>query len=165
MAEKKNSKRSSRAEERASKASAIVATLPQADPSLTTTSNEIALPVAIEDEQSDPAITSHLVLKEGLRVLRQQLAEKTAQYRESVGKKPSGKSETVSKVLAMLEEGEGATKERLIAKSGAKKGYIDALLSRILPSRGYLITSNFVEGTRAKAYRASRKPIEQIETN
>lgn len=115
MAEKKNGRRSTRAEDRASKASAIIAALPQAaasdTPSLTDTSNEIAVPVPTEDEQSNPATTVQFVLKEELRVLRQQLAEKTAQYRESVGKKPSGKSETVTKVLAMLEEGEGATKE------------------------------------------------------
>lgn len=92
MTENKNRKRSSRAEDRASKASAIVATLPQADPSLTNTPNDIAEPVAIEDEQGDPAITAHLVLNEELRLLRQQLAEKTAQYRELVGRKSSGKS-------------------------------------------------------------------------
>jgi hypothetical protein len=92
------------------------------------------------------------VLKEEIARLRKLLAEKTAEYRGIAGNTKQ-ESATVERVLALLGNAEGISKADLVAKTGAKKGYVDALLSRILPARGYLIDSIASADSRARIYR------------
>ena len=115
-----------------------------------------------------PALTSAIVrddaqtlhsLGEEIKALRKQLAEKTAAHRLLSGKESGEGSKTVAQVIAMLSASAGASKAQLIAETGAKKGYVDALLNRILPSRGYVVTSVPVDGARARAYRLASPSV------
>jgi hypothetical protein len=92
------------------------------------------------------------MLKEEIRSLRSQLAEKTSEYRALEGRREGGESGVVKKVVSLLSQEGGATKARLIAETGARKGYIDALLNRILPARGYEVSSLQIVGERMHAY-------------
>jgi hypothetical protein len=92
-------------------------------------------------------------LKGEIRALRHQLAQKTADYRALLGDAGRSESQVVQRVLELLRKPDGATKATLIAETGAKKGYIDALLNRILPARGHALHSNPVDGARARVYR------------
>ncbi|HYN81281.1 MAG TPA: hypothetical protein VES88_07250 [Gemmatimonadaceae bacterium] len=164
MVEKKKKTRPTRGATRALKAAQLAEVLPQKtlsptalvsaqlmQDSVTTDAAELS------DSTTEP--TPAAVLKQEIRTLRKQLAAKTATYRSLVGQSLRGESKTVVQVLALLAESDGATKSRLITETGAKKGYIDALLSRILPSRGYVISSIAVDGTRSKAYRLSSEQV------
>lgn len=94
-------------------------------------------------------------LKAEIGVLRHQLAEKTAEYRVQLGDAGRAESQVVRRVLELLSQPDGATKTALIGDTGAKRGYIDALLNRILPARGHVVQSFPVEGARTRAYRIS----------
>jgi hypothetical protein len=103
-------------------------------------------------------------LRHQIKSLRKQLAEKVAEYQNVAGKEPRSDTKTVAMVLQLLGRPEGTTKVDLVKETGAKKGYIDALLSRILPSRGYMITSLSVEGTRTKSYRITSEQNSESRT-
>lgn len=107
--------------------------------------------IATKPVELEPAA----VLKHEIQILRKQLADKTAAYRSLAGQNLKGETKTVTHVLSLLGRPEGVTKATLVSETGAKKGYIDALLSRILPSRGYGIESLSVDGARTKSYRVS----------
>jgi hypothetical protein len=155
MTEQKKRTRLSRGATRTLKANKIVEALPQ----------KVAVPES--EERSEPlqgqrtivaTVTEPepaAVLKHEIQVLRKQLAEKTAAYRSLAGQNLKGETKTVTHLLSLLGRPEGATKATLVSETGAKKGYIDALLSRILPSRGYVIDSFSTEGARTKSYRVS----------
>lgn len=156
MAEKKRHTTATRGATRTRKATTLSAALLQqaaAPPSKTTASDEPQNTVtnaemAVAGET--PERLASVALKEEMRSLREQLASKTAEYRLLIGNKPAGESKTVARVLELLSEPSGATKGRLADETGAKKGYIDALLGRILPSRGYVVSSSQVDGTRVR---------------
>lgn len=164
MVEKKKRTRPTRGATRALKAARLVAVLPQETPSLVAPVGAQSTHGAVTQrnfaaELSEAEPTPAAALKEEIRILRKQLAEKTAAYRSLVGQGLRSESKTVVQVLALLAEPDGATKSRLVTETGAKKGYVDALLSRILPSRGYVISSIAVDGTRSKAYRLSSEQV------
>jgi len=92
-------------------------------------------------------------LKAEILALRKTLAEKTAQFRSLGGSLGGGETDTVRKVLELLRRKDGATKLELGEATGAKKGYVDALLNRILPGKGHQIEGQPREGGRVKAYR------------
>lgn len=93
---------------------------------------------------------------EALRVeiteLRKALTEKLARLSD-LGGQMGGESATVMRVLEMMRGSKGATKQELVEETGAKKGYIDALVNRILPAKGYILEGKPREGDRVKAYR------------
>jgi hypothetical protein len=84
--------------------------------------------------------------------LREGLSRKMAELRALQGQ-TGGESDVVLRVVELLSRPEGATKAQLVEQAGAKKGYVDALLNRILPERGYTITGATVSGERTKTYR------------
>jgi hypothetical protein len=124
-----------------------------------------------DDSSSEPAATvtessaaggaasPRDALNDEIRALRKQLAEKTAAYHLLTGGGREVGSQTVAKVVAMLSEPAGATKSRLMAETGARKGYIDALLNRILPGRGHTISSFPVDGARVRGYRITKTAV------
>lgn len=91
-------------------------------------------------------------LTQEIKELRQAVSNKAAELRALRGQ-AGGESEIVRRVLELLSRTEGATKVQVVEETGAKKGYVDALLSRILPEKGYVITATAVSGQRAKIYR------------
>ena len=99
---------------------------------------------------SSPEVES---LKAEILALRKTLAEKTALFRSLGGSLVGGETDTVRKILELLRRTQGATKRELVEATGAKKGYVDALLNRILPGKGYEIEGQPREGGRVKAYR------------
>ena len=92
-------------------------------------------------------------LRDEITALRAALNEKLAKWRAMGGSMTSTESPTVRQVLDLLRRPEGATKQELVEATGAKKGYVDALLSRILPEKGYQVAGEVREGGRVKAYR------------
>ena len=98
-------------------------------------------------------------LRSEIRTLRKLVQDKSAQLRSlDGGAKTGGASVVVTKAVALLLRQEGATKDVLVSETGAKKGYVDALLNRILPERGYSITATPIEGSRQKSYRIQQPP-------
>ena len=93
------------------------------------------------------------ILASEIESLRKALNSKLAELRAIDGPGRKVGSGTVERVLTLL-LGAGATKSQLVTETGAKKGYVDALLGRILPDRGYVITSDRSEGSREKMYHA-----------
>lgn len=89
--------------------------------------------------------------------LRATLAQKMAELRSLGGEARNDLSDTVRKVVELLGRAEGATKAQLVEATGAKEAYIAALLNRILPSKGYLISSVLPEGAKVKTYRLPQK--------
>ena len=73
------------------------------------------------------------------------------------GQEPDGVSDTVRKVLELLGREEGATKAQLVQATGAKEAYVAALLNRILPSKGYSVSSTVLQGAKVKTYRLPLK--------
>lgn len=91
-------------------------------------------------------------LMQEIKVLRQAVSRKTAELRALKGQS-GGDSEVVRRVVELLSRAGGATKVQVVEQTGAKKGYVDALLSRILPEKGYVITATTVAEQRGKTYR------------
>jgi hypothetical protein len=83
---------------------------------------------------------------------REALSRKMAELRALKGAS-GGESDVVRRVVELLSRSEGATKAQVVEETGAKKGYVDALLSRILPDKGYTIAATTVSGERTKTYR------------
>lgn len=96
-------------------------------------------------------------LRAEITELRTTLSKKTAELRALAGEKSDGLSDTVRKVLELLEREEGATKVQLVEATGAKEAYVAALLNRILPNKGYSITSTVLQGAKVKTYRLPQK--------
>jgi hypothetical protein len=116
-----------------------------------------ATPVASPDsEQGRPSESASESIRSSLTAqiatLRAAMNAKIAELRAIDGSAKKTGSDTVNRVVALL-AGSGATKSELVAKTGAKKGYVDALLGRILPSRGYRIIASRADGAREKMYR------------
>ena len=92
--------------------------------------------------------------------LRATLAQRIAELRALGGEESGRPSDTVRKVLELLEREEGATKAQLVEATGAKEAYVAALLNRILPSKGYSISSNVLPGAKASpSYRRTSCPL------
>ena len=91
-------------------------------------------------------------LEREIREQREALSRKMAELRSLKGP-AGGESDVVRRVVELLSRAEGATKAQVIEETGAKKGYVDALLNRILPEKGYTITATTVSGERTKTYR------------
>jgi hypothetical protein len=165
MADQKKRARPSRKATRELKATKIAKALPKTnlvvgaqESDETAQAQNTASSARIEPSEPDPVA----ILKQQIKALKKQLAEKTAAYHLIVGQQPKSDTKTVANVLELLAKPDGATKADLVTGTGAKKGYVDALLSRILPSKGYVITSFSVDGARTKSYRIS--PDENSET-
>jgi hypothetical protein len=109
----------------------------------------------------EPEVSRRTQLQREIGTLRRQLAEKSAELRELEGRTGLSETPTVAKVLRLLTSPDGATKEELIRETGAKKGYIDALLSRILGQKGYLIRAKSVAGRSTKTYFVDSETGEQ----
>jgi len=125
---------------------------------------EAAAPPALADS-TEVGVSALATLDAEIRLLRAQLAEKTAAHRLLRGGNQTRESGTVAKVLALLSMPDGVPKARLIAETGAKKGYVDALLNRILPARGYELHSFPFAGSRTRAYRlAAKESVESVES-
>jgi hypothetical protein len=116
-------------------------------------------PPAVEKASGDESARADL--RSEIGAIRKQLDTKLAALRTLGGPKKKGGSETVDRVLSLL-LGPGATKSVLVAETGAKKGYIDALLSRILPARGHSILSTRAEGAREKTYRVEAATVTPV---
>jgi hypothetical protein len=91
-------------------------------------------------------------LAKEIKEYREALSRKMAELRTLKGQ-TSGESDVVRRVVGLLSRTEGATKAQIIEETGAKKGYVDALLNRILPEKGYTMTAITVSGERTKTYR------------
>jgi hypothetical protein len=118
--------------------------------------------VAVDSETpTADCVVTPSILKAEIQQLRRQLLEKTTAYRSLVGNSPERESKVVAAVVAMLSETSGATKTALVEKTGAKKGYIDALLNRILPARGIEISSAPIDGGRVRSYRIVSGPASE----
>ena len=87
-----------------------------------------------------------------IREQREVLSRKVAELRALKGE-TGGESDVVRRVVELLSRPDGATKAQLIEGTGAKKGYVDALLNRILPQKGYTVTASTASGGRIKTYR------------
>lgn len=88
-------------------------------------------------------------------------AAKEAAATAKKDRKPGEETPVVALVIKLLRRKEGATKKELMeatAANGTKEGYINALLSRILKEKGYVLTSEAVENERAKRYHVSAEP-------
>lgn len=96
-------------------------------------------------------------LKQEIVELRATIARKGAELRALGGEASVAQSDTVRKVLELLAREEGATKGQLVEATGAKEAYIAALLNRILPGKGYSISSAVLEGAKVKTYRLPHK--------
>jgi hypothetical protein len=105
-------------------------------------------PATAEPEGEDAANRFAQEIKEQ----REELSRKVAELRTLKGQ-ASGESDIVRRVIELLSRTAGATKAEVIEQTGAKKGYVDALLNRILPEKGYTITATTVTGERTKSYR------------
>lgn len=114
-------------------------------------------PIVLEiPESKEKAAGSEAArLRQEIIALRATLANKAAELRALGGNGPDGQSDTVRKLVELLKREEGATKAQLVEVTGAKKAYVEALLNRILPSKGYLISSAVLEGAKVKTYRIS----------
>lgn len=95
-------------------------------------------------------------LRQEIVELRAALAHKTAKL-HALEPQMAGQSDTVRRVLELLGREEGATKAQLVEATGAKKAYVEALLNRILPSKGYSISSAALEGAKVKTYHLPQK--------
>ncbi len=78
-------------------------------------------------------------------------------------KKPARKvgeeTPTVAKIVKLLQRKNGASKVELAeALPETKRGYIDALLTRIFKEKGYTLESEAVEGQRARRYKITAVP-------
>lgn len=100
--------------------------------------------------------------------IEQELADAKAKYTEFVAERkaelktlakgpraPREPSERIQKVLELLRREEGATKSQIAEGTGAAKGYVAALISRILPEKGFTLTAEAQENSREKVYRIS----------
>jgi hypothetical protein len=93
-----------------------------------------------------------LTLRAEIAALRRTLTAKIEQLRAMQGHTGATETATVSRTLSLLRRPGGVSKEELIRETGAKKGYVDALLGRILSAKGHRIVANQIENSRAKAY-------------
>lgn len=118
-------------------------------------SNEGAAPGRVPDvpEGRAPGLDEVERIRAEIRELRAALAHKTLELRALGGQEPGGVSDTVQKVLELLRREEGATKAQLVEATGAKEAYVAALLNRILPNKGYSISSTVLQGAKVKTYR------------
>ena len=164
MSARARRKQSSRADTRALKASRLTAVLGEAAASSISsaiTDEEVS---GIQTDAShgnteakpavdiDPEAIKLAALKSELQTLRRQLDERSKEYRSLTGKAPRA-SQTVAKVIALLSDPGGVTKLQLAEQTGAKRGYVDALLNRILPARGHIISSEPLNTGRGRLYR------------
>ena len=121
-------------------------------------SNEQAEPATVPDvhQEREPQDQAARIRAE-IAELRTVLAQKTAELRSLAGAESGGLSDTVRKVLELLGREEGATKTQLVEATEAQEAYVAALLNRILPSKGYSVTSTVLPGAKVKTYRVPQK--------
>jgi hypothetical protein len=118
---------------------------------------------AVSSEGSSEAVSAPGdQLRREIAELRQTLAAKIAELRSLEGPRQGGESVTLRRVVGQLRRPDGATKAQLVEETGAKPGYIDALLSRILAEKGYTVVSEALPTGKAKLYRIPSTEAQEI---